>query len=81
MNTKDNIIKAFVGCELSISTIKRTNKGITIGSIENTSLQLWTFIRMNKNKDNSKQNKKLTNNKINKITTMVQAQLVSDGAI
>jgi hypothetical protein len=36
---------------------------------------------MNKNKDNSKQNKKLTNNKINKITTMVQAQLVSDGAI
>jgi hypothetical protein len=40
MNTKDNIIKAFVGCELSISTIKRTNKGITIGSIENTSLQL-----------------------------------------
>jgi hypothetical protein len=36
---------------------------------------------MNIKKDNSKQNKKLTNNKINKTTTMVQAQLVSDGAI
>jgi len=36
---------------------------------------------MNIKKDNSKQNKKLANNKINKITTMVQAQLVNDGAI
>lgn len=60
---------------------QRDNKAITIRLIENTFVQLWTLSRMNIKKDNSKQNKKLTNNKINKTTTMVQAQLVSDGAI